>query len=336
MRDEILAALQRGVSAAGAEALSIALFHWQRRQNPVYAAMTVLADGRDPDPQRRDEIPAVPVTLFKELPLRAFVGAPGRVFFTSGTTGSSRGCHALLDTRVYDAAAAKHFAARAPAVPEHTVSLCPPGAGDSSLGHMVARFAERSGGGLVQAFTDEGVLQTTFQALDRPTFLAATAFALDALFQVPGEAQLGSDSLVMVTGGFKGRRVRLDSRELYAELPRRLGCPRVIGEYGMTELCSQLWTDPVAAGVAPDVFVAPPWLHVYAVDPVTALPVPGEGLLRFVDLANTDSVVAIETMDLGVVEHSAEGDRVSLKGRATSAELRGCSLRAEDLLRRGS
>ena len=104
----------------------------------------------------------------------------------------------------------------------------------------------------------------------------------------------------------------------------------------MTELCSQLWTDPVDAGQAPGEFVAPLWLRVYAVDPVTAVPTNGEGLLRFVDVANTDSVVAIETMDLGVVDHAVDGDRVWLRGRATGSELRGCSLRAEDLLHRGS
>lgn len=336
MREQILAALQLDRVGDDAEALCISLFHWQRQRSPVYAAMTVRPDGREPDPQGWEQIPAVPVALFKELPLRSFLGEPGRTFHTSGTTGSSRGVHALLDTRVYDEAAFRHFRSRVPDVPAYTVSLCPRGDGDSSLGHMIVHFAERVGAEVVQAFDPErGVSASTFAALDRPAMLATTAFSLDALFQGPGAVDLDAESVVMVTGGFKGRRVRLDSAELYAEIPRRLGKPRVVGEYGMTELCSQLWTDPVGAGEAPGVFIAPRWLHVYAVDPVTAEPVVGEGLLRFVDLANTDSVVAIETMDLGVVEHGADGDRVWLRGRASGAELRGCSLRAEDLLTRG-
>lgn len=334
MRDEVLAALRRGVSVAEADALAIALFHWQRQRSPVYAAMTVRPDGQEPDPQAPHEIPSLPVALFKELSVRTFEGTPGRVFYTSGTTGGARGEHALLDTAVYDAAALAHFVHQVPDVPARTVSLCPPGDGDSSLGHMVEAFARRAGP-LVRAFDSvAGVHRGTFAELAPSCFLATTAFSLDALFALDGAAHLGPDSLVMVTGGFKGRRVRLDSAELYAEIGRRLGAPRVVGEYGMTELCSQLWTDPVAAGEQPGVFVAPPWLRVYTVDPLTAEPVDGEGLLRFVDLANTDSVVAIETMDLGVVERTPSGDRVTLRGRAAGSELRGCSLRAEDLLLR--
>jgi hypothetical protein len=69
-------------------------------------------------------------------------------------------------------------------------------------------------------------------------------------------------------------------------------------------------------------------MRVYTVDPMTGEPVAGEGLLRFVDLANVDSVLAIETMDVGVVD----GPWVELRGRLAGAEARGCSLRAEELL----
>lgn len=328
MRDTVLHYLRGG--GGDPEALAIALFHAQRAASPLVAALTAAPDGRAPDPQRWEEIPAVPVSLFKELPLRSFDGAPGRIFRTSGTTGAVRGEHAMRDTAVYDAASLRHVQACVPELPADVVSLCPPPDADSSLGHMVGRFTR---GALRACFDpDTGVDPAFFEALDRPCFVASTAFALDAALALPGRAALDARSVVMVTGGFKGRRVRLDSAGLYRALADRLGAPRVVGEYGMTELSSQLWTDPVPAGAVPGAFRAPPWLHVYTVDPITAAPVAGEGLLRFVDLANTDSVVAIETMDLGVVERHPDGDRVHLRGRAAGAELRGCSLRAEDLL----
>jgi hypothetical protein len=198
---------------------------------------------------------------------------------------------------------------------------------------MIGHFARQRGAEPVQLFDAEsGVDPGVFAALNDPCFFATTAFSLDAALQQAGAARLDPQSVVMVTGGFKGRRVRLDSEALYAAIGERLGSPRVVGEYGMTELCSQLWTEAVPAGAVPGAFIAPPWLHVYTVDAITAAPVDGEGILRFVDLANTDSVVAIETMDLGVVERRPDGDRVTLKGRAAGSELRGCSLRAEDLL----
>lgn len=298
------------------DTLAVALFRWQIERNPAYAAM---AEGADP--QRAEEIPAVPVDLFKQLALRSFPpGSPEVVFRTSGTTGQVRGEHHLLDTTLYDFASERWFRAAVPDAPRRIVSLCPTEP-DSSLGHMVGLFGE-----VEPCFAPEGLAADTWSRLTGPVFVAATAFALDALLAMDGGAALGPESLVMVTGGFKGRRVRLDHAGLYAAV-RRLGAPRVVGEYGMSELSSQLWTQPVAAGAVPGVFRAPPWLRVYTVDPVSGAPAP-EGLLRFVDLCNVDSVVAIETMDLGRVD----GDRVALIGRLEGAEARGCSLRAEDLL----
>ena len=92
---------------------------------------------------------------------------------------------------------------------------------------MIAGFAGRS---FVSLLGVEGVLPSAWNALDKPCFLAATAFALDALFATQGQVELGPDSLVMVTGGFKGRRVRLDDAALSAEIAVRLGNPRAVGE----------------------------------------------------------------------------------------------------------
>ena len=298
----------------------------QLENNPVLARMFP-----GPPPATAADIPAVPVSLFKSLDLGPQPALPSdRSFRTSGTTGQTRGTVRCRDTFLYDLASPKHFAHRVEAVPKRVVSLCPADE-DSSLGHMVTLF---SGGDATRLFAEGGVRTDAWDHLSKPCFLAATAFALDALFAIPGRANLARDSLVMVTGGFKGRRVRLDDAALYGEFPARLGDPRVVGEYGMTELSAQLWTDPVRAGERPGAFVAPPWMKVFAVDPVSGSPISGEGVLRFVDLCNLDSPVAIETEDLGRVESRADGDRVTLVGRLAGAEARGCSLRAEDFARR--
>ncbi len=308
------------------DALAREAYAAQLTASPALAAM--FGDER---PTRWDELPAVPVALFKELDLGPQPPLPGDVTFrTSGTTGQVRGAHRARDTRLYDAGTVRQARARVPALPERIVSLCPDEA-DSSLAHMLRRL-----GAVEPCFRDGAVSTDAWARLQvpGPVFLATTAFALDALFALPGAARLGSDSVVMVTGGFKGRRVRLDAPGLYQAIPERLGNPRVVGEYGMTELSSQLWTDPVAAGELPGTFVAPPWLRVYAADPLTGRRVDGEGVLRFVDLANAGTVLAIETQDVGRVEPHADGDRVTLVGRLEGAELRGCSLRAEAALGR--
>ncbi len=313
----VVAAIETGHAP---EALFLESFRWQREQNPLLRRMLT------GEPRSVREIPAVPVALFKDLDLGPSPALPTDVVFrTSGTTSSTRGVHRSRDTSLYDLGATTHLRRRVPELPGRVVSLCPSDA-DSSLGHMVRLLGEP-----IPCFGD-AVDPRTWALLDEPCFLACTAFALDALFATPGQASLDARSVVMVTGGFKGRQTRLDAPSLYRAIPARLGSPRVVGEYGMTELSSQCWTDPVPAGELPRAFVAPPWMRVYAVDPVTGHPAGGEGVLRFVDLCNLDSVLAIETQDLGTVEPHDEGDRVTLLGRLEGAELRGCSLRAERLV----
>jgi len=152
----------------------------------------------------------------------------------------------------------------------------------------------------------------------QPVFLTATAFALADVLGL--DLDLPAGSVVMVTGGFKGQKKRLARDELLYRIPRALGDVRVIEEYGMTELSSQLW-DVDGGG-----FLAPPWLYVYTVDPISGRPIDGKGLLRFVDLANWSSVLCIETEDLGIVEDG----RVRLLGRLPTALSRGCSLSYEE------
>jgi hypothetical protein len=145
----------------------------------------------------------------------------------------------------------------------------------------------------------------------------------------------------MHTGGFKGRSREVAQDELIRCMAETFGVPEsaVVGEYGMTELSSQLYegTFRAARGLpAPSArhgtFVAPPWLRVVAVDPETLRPVAdGEiGILRFEDLANVDSALAIQTSDRG----RCQGSAVELLGRPPGAPPRGCSLAVEELMSR--
>ena len=118
---------------------------------------------------------------------------------------------------------------------------------------------------------------------------------------------------------------------LYRRVASVLGIPedRCVNEYGMTELSSQLY-DPVirdrheGRDPGPRLKLAPPWLRVTAVDPVSLRPAaPGEaGMLRFIDLANAGSVLAVLTEDIGRVLPGG----LELLGRPGSAEARGCGL----------
>jgi hypothetical protein len=333
LADRILAfvdaSLDRREPSESFEAIALDLHRWQRAHDPVLAA---LSSG---DPQDWREIPAIPVALFKEFPIGT-VGphqAP-HTFRTSGTTGGGRGEHHLRSTSIYDHGAlgfARQALRERHPLPRRIVSLLedPALTPESSLAHMVALFTafDQASPGTAswhvrQGVVDRAGINDRLANLDEPVFLASTAFALADWLD--GEViQLPPGSWLMVTGGFKGRRVRVDDAGLYREAERRLAPAAIATEYGMTELSSQLWGEPGRP------FRAPPWLRAVAVDPATGTPLPAEtvGQLRFYDLCNLDSTIGIETMDEGVVH--ADGS-VTLHGRLVGAEARGCSLTVEE------
>jgi hypothetical protein len=308
------------------ERLLLDLHRWQAAHDPVAAALA------PPEVAAWTDVPAVPVALWKQLPVGTVKDDAPVVFRTSGTTGGGRGEHRLRDTALYDHGALAWARRCVPDMPGDVVALLedPAVAPDSSLSHMVALFPR--GGGRATWHVRDGELDRDGLAARLrdagPVFLATTAFALAAWLQADPDP-LPPGSLVMVTGGFKGRRLALSDAELHAEAEARLRPRRVVVEYGMTELSSQLWGTPGEA------YLPPPWLRAVAVDPATGTPrPPGQaGQLRFYDLCNLDSAVGVETLDEGVVH----GDgAVTLHGRLPGAEARGCSLPLEGLVERGS
>jgi hypothetical protein len=171
----------------------------------------------------------------------------------------------------------------------------------------------------------------------RPLLVLATAFALVALLDRASGSRLHAPerTLVMLTGGFKGKSRSIAPAVLRQEVAQLfdLDPMRVVGEYGMTELTSQLYegTAPGAELQGPaGVYLEPPWLRVTPVDALSLAPVPeGEvGLARFVDLGNVDSAVAIVTEDL--IRRVGAG--IELLGRGPKSVPRGCSLALESLL----
>jgi Acyl-protein synthetase, LuxE len=280
-------------------------------------------------------------------------GRASAVFRTSGTTlgAAQRGTHYVPDLGLYDAALRAGFAAHL--LPDDArmrmVSLVPrPGeAPDSSLSHMagavVADFGTAESGWFVSPSggIDHAGLGDALRAAEAagaPVCILGTAFALvhwlDALRDAGTRFRLPRGSRLMDTGGFKGRSREVTREELYGAVGEMLGIPHAwcVNEYGMTEMSSQFYDGVAGAALAPAdrLHAGPPWVRTQATDPETLRPLPhGEvGVLRHFDLANLDSVMAIQTADLGVT--SPDGFRVL--GRARGAEARGCSLAMDDLL----
>ncbi|MFT5683706.1 MAG: hypothetical protein ACI8RZ_004638, partial [Myxococcota bacterium] len=315
MRDAIAAFLDE---PGNFDRTALALFQWQKVNNPDYAAIVGKAS-----PRRWQEIPAVPVALFRDLPLTCFpVETATTVFRTSGTTGR-RGVIRLADTALYDRGARMWAESCLGPLPTAGISLVTPAA-DSSLGHMCQAFVP----GMPTFFdADTGIRASdawaALRAAQEAVFIPGTAFAFaDLLDADPGAVcPLPSGSILMVTGGFKGHRRALTEADLTAALRRAFPTVRLVGEYGMSELSSQLWSVPLGGD-----FQAPPWMRILAVDPLTGAPT-DRGVLRFFDLANHQTVLAVETRDVGIVR---PGNRVTLLGRLPGSPHRGCSLTVEE------
>ncbi|HTK46898.1 MAG TPA: hypothetical protein VL328_02820 [Gemmatimonadaceae bacterium] len=300
--------------------LALALHAWQREHNADLAAFV----GDAPLPARWEEIPAVPVSLFRDLALTSFDPAETAVVFrTSGTTSGRRGAVRLRDTELYDLGARLHAERVAGPIPARGLFLHPD-LEDSSLAHMCRHFvrdavwlANRDG------FDRAAAIAALHAVRSEPVFVAGTALAFHDLLELDaGPFALPRGSLVMVTGGYKGQVRGVPEGELAPAAQSAFPGAHVVAEYGMTELSSQLWATPIGSR-----FRAPPWLGVRAVDPWTGEPA-AQGLLRFYDLANVDTVLAIETADVGRLLPSGE---LELLGRLPGAEPRGCSLTIEEL-----
>jgi len=353
---ELEALFRRGADArlddAEFDALALRVFGFQFGSNPVYREF---CRGRGASPEavaRWEDVPAVPATAFRFVDLVCDgTGAAEATYLTSGTTGGSgpRGRHRVASVSLYRASALAGV--RAWLVPEDArlpvLSLVPSpsDAPASSLSAMMGFVGEAWGDPIGWlAHPARGVAPDAYRmavaavaARGRPALVAGTAFALvqllDSLERGAPAPPLPAGSRLMETGGFKGRSQVVARDELHERLEARLGVARdrIVSEYGMTELLSQLWEPVLRDGPsARGIHVPPPWLRVRALDPTTLAPVaPGEpGVLAFFDLANVGSVSHVLTEDVG----SASPDGVRLEGRAPGAEPRGCSLALEELL----
>ncbi len=343
------------------EQLALSIAAHQRRHNPVLAQLW--AQAREVAGGKLEQIPAVPADAFRLGRVASFDPAQDCARFqTSGTTGGA-GVHVFRSLETYRelsvAWGERELFGRAAAggAQRWTVLALAPAFEPerrSSLGYMMQELMREldgralSGGAfdarepgrwlvaqgrLELAALERGVARAYERG--EPVALLATAFALSWLLDALGGARLPlpPGSVVMQTGGFKGHVRTLDDAALAAATCAALALTpeRLIGEYGMTELSSQLYDTGFGCGPGgQSCYREPPWLRVTPVDAITLRPVPeGEvGLARFTDLANVDSSLVVLTQDQ--VRRVPGG--LVLLGRRQGASLRGCSLAVEALM----
>lgn len=310
--------------------LAVAVFRYQYQFNPLYRQFVDLLGKNPATVGTLADIPHLPIELFKSRRIQSGEWKPARTFTSSGTTGAQTSRHLLRDEAHYRRNARRGFAAAYGPVSDYCFLALLPAYLErtgSSLVFMADDFIRQS------RYAESGFFLNDLSALvdrlrnlrDRrvPTVLLGVSFALLDLVEQFGPLELG-ETIVMETGGMKGRRREMTRDELHGLLTAGLGVARIHSEYGMTELLSQAYSPGEGR------FRVSPTMRVRArdiTDPLSLAPPGKTGVLQLTDLANLDTVSFIASEDLGRVY--ADG-AFEVLGRLDHADVRGCNLLLSD------
>jgi hypothetical protein len=291
------------------------IFNWQAAHNPVYKQWVAL--------NKSSAIPFLPISFFKTQDV--FIGEkPVNLFESSGTTQDVKSHHWVQDLSLYEASFLKGFELFYGKPSNYCIIGLLPSYLErkhSSLVYMVDKLIKASGhaqsGFYLDDFTKLNEVLHDLENQKQKVWFIGVSFALTD-FAIAYPQQLNS-TIVLETGGMKGRKEELTRNELHQLLREHLGTSTIHSEYGMTELLSQ------AYAIKEGVFKCPPWMKVMVAeeeDP-TAIKEIGRGVLHIIDLANIYSCSFIATEDIGEV---FEDGSFTVLGRLDASARRGCSL----------
>ena len=183
---------------------------------------------------------------------------------------------------------------------------------------LILRSKHLESGFFLNNYADLSQILYELEAKKQNTLLIGVSFALLDLVE---QFQFNlKHTIVMETGGMKGRRKEMIRQELHNILKSRFGVNEIHSEYGMTELLSQAYSK------GNGLFECPPWMKIMIRDTEDALSinkVNKTGGLNIIDLANLNSCSFIATQDLGKVY---DNDQFEILGRFDHSDIRGCNL----------
>lgn len=318
-------------SDAAFETLALELFHYQRRNNPVYAKFVDLLPERVSKIQEFAQIPFLPIEAFKHHQVRTTEFEPEVIFTSSGTTGAQNSKHYVRDhswyTRVYESTFRRFYGAKAP--DGYTILALLPGYLEregSSLIDMTAGLIrscnDRDAGFFLDEFDELERILRKKQTENTNVILLGVTYALLDFAASHGFSY--PELIIMETGGMKGKRKEMTREEVHGQLKAAFNVNAVHSEYGMTELLSQAYSK--GGGL----FKPPPWMRISlraTDDPFATVADGRTGGINIIDLANMDSCAFIATSDLGRLHR---GRSFEVLGRFDASDVRGCNLLLED------
>ncbi|GGG92789.1 acyltransferase [Polaribacter pacificus] len=304
---------------------ALQVFKHQFAHNKVYRSFCDLLYIHPSDVKELAQIPFLPIEFFKSKKVLSSLDEVEEVFTSSGTTGAITSKHYITDVEYYKQSYLHGFHRFYSDIKDYAVLALLPNYLErkgSSLVYMVHDLilkSENEHSGFYLNNLEE--LAQKLKVLDQAgtkVLLIGVSFALLDLIEQQ-QFQL-KNTLVMETGGMKGRRKEMIRKELHQVLQDGFGVKTIHSEYGMTELLSQAYSK------GNGIFACPPWMHILirdTEDPLSIMPTGVSGGINIIDLANYNSCSFIATQDLGKV---FKDDTFEVIGRFDNSDIRGCNL----------
>ena len=317
------------------ESIALELFHFQYENNPLYWQFSDSIGVPAAEVNSMHQIPFLPIQFFKNHKITTTVFEPEIVFESSGTGNTKNSRHFVKNADLYKKSFTQTFELFYGKEAEWCILGLLPSyleRKNSSLVMMVNELIKRTENSFSGFYiNDHEKLHHTLlhnEILQQPTLLIGVTYAL-LDFAEKYELKL-SNTIIMETGGMKGRREEITRKEVHEILKKRLGVGVIHSEYGMTELLSQAYSK------GNGLFKCAPWMKVLIRDEDDPLHVKSfspkskeskTGVINIIDLANIYSCAFIATDDLGKLYGN---DYFEVLGRCDASDVRGCSLLSID------
>lgn len=299
---------------------ALRLFRHQAEYCPPYGEYLRLLGVDVEEVHHAKDIPMLPIELFKSHKIYCGEEEPQMVFTSSATTGMVQSRHYVADLALYERAfteAFTYFYGKPEGCSIYALLPSYLEREGSSLVYMADRLIAASDGGGFYLNDYEKLLHD-MAADPNPKILLGVTYTLLDLAE--NFAPRLENTVVMETGGMKGRRKELPKAELHKILCAAFGVDRIHSEYGMAELMSQAYS------FGEGLFRTPRWMRVYVRDVNNPFSRPANGrrgALDIIDLANRDSCAFIATQDMGI---RYDDGSFRIEGRVSQSDIRGCNL----------
>jgi len=307
------------------EKYSIKIFNYQFEKNTIYREFCRLI-GKNPNNIRSSfEIPFLPIQFFKTHKIISSNQPIKKTFYSSGSTKNNLSKHHIIDLKLYEDCFLKIFMNFYGSPSQYNIIALLPTYlenKNSSLIYMVNKLIEKSENKHSEFYLDnykklkEKLLY--LEEGDKKTILFGVSYALLNLIDFY-KFKL-KKTIIIETGGMKGKRKELIKSELHQMLKIGFGVKNINSEYGMTELISQAYS------IHNEKFKSPPWMKIYireSEDPMNIKTDNKSGGINIIDLANYNSCSFIATDDLGRLDKNGNFE---ILGRLDNSDQRGCNL----------